>query len=396
MSLALLGAPPAFERPLAVGAPIVEAETRERYFALMREAFDRNWLTNDGPLVRQLEAEVARLHGVAHCVVVCNGTIAQMLALRALGLTGEVVLPSFTFVATAHACVLENLEPVFCDIQPATLMAGPADVARAVSKRTRAIVGVHLFGNVADAAGLADVASTNGCALLFDAAHAFGCGQGGMPIGGGGRAEVLSFHATKAFSTFEGGAVLTNESDLAARLRALRNFGFRGYDDVAWLGANAKLPESSAAFGLASLPALDDRRVLSRSIYEAYRERLDAIPGLRVLPVGEAGRSNYHYVPVLVDAEAFGIDRDLLYKLLWADNVLARRYFHPGVHRMEAYARAAPRGRPLPVTEDVSARILCLPSGFPDPIETVERIVELIREARAETAAIRRREGVSA
>jgi dTDP-4-amino-4,6-dideoxygalactose transaminase len=395
VSLALLGAPPAFDRPLAVGAPIVERDTRERYLALLAEMFDRNWLTNDGPFVRRLEQEVARLHGVSHCVVVSNGTLAQMLLLRALELTGEVVLPSFTFVATAHACVLEGLTPVFCDVSRETLMAGPEEMARALTPATRAIVGVHLFGNVADADGLAALASRHGHALVFDAAHAFGCRRGDAPIGSAGRAEILSFHATKAFSTFEGGAVLTNEPALDARIRALRNFGFRGYDDVAWLGTNAKLPESSAAFGLASLPALERRREQSRAVYEAYRERLAAIPGLRVLPVGRQGLSNYHYVPLLVDAEAFGLTRDLLCRLLWAENVLVRRYFHPGVHRMEAYARTT-RPVALPVTEDVSGRILCLPSGFADAVATVERIVGLIREARAEAGAIRRKEGVSA
>lgn len=382
MSLALLGGEPAFPRPLAVGAPIVEPETRERYHRLMEEVFERNWLTNDGPLARQLEEEIARLHAVRHCALVCNATIAQVLLLRALDLKGEVVLPSFTFVATAHACVWQGLVPVFCDVSPDSLMAGPAEVERALTSGTRAVIGVHLFGNVCDADGLAATCARRGLALVFDAAHAFGCARGERPIGGSGRAEILSFHATKAFSTFEGGAVLTNDRDLDARIRALRNFGFRGYDDVAWLGLNGKLSESAAALGLASLPVLEERRARCRTIYEAYRDRLGEIPGVRVLPVGKEGRSNYHYVPVLIDAEAFGISRDLLCRLLWAENVLARRYFHPGLHRMAAYAQSVPN-LSLPVTEAVSERILCLPSGFASPIATVERIVGLFREARA-------------
>ena len=391
MSLALLGGDPAFPKPLAVGAPIVEPETRERYHRLMAEAFERNWLTNDGPLVRQLEEEIARLHGVRHCALVCNATIAQVLLLRALDLQGEVVLPSFTFVATAHACVWQGLTPVFCDVSPDSLMAGPAEVERALTPGTRAVIGVHLFGNVCDAEGLASTCARHGLVLVFDAAHAFGCSRGETPIGSSGRAEILSFHATKAFSTFEGGAVLTNDPDLDARIRALRNFGFRGYDDVAWLGLNGKLPESSAALGLASLPVLEERRVRCRAIYELYRDRLRDVPGVEVLAVGKEGRSNYHYVPVLVDAEAFGVSRDLLYRLLWAENVLARRYFHPGLHRMAAYAKGVPTVS-LPVTEGVSERILCLPSGFADPIPTVEKIVALFREARTRAEELRRRE----
>jgi dTDP-4-amino-4,6-dideoxygalactose transaminase len=389
MTLAVLGGRPAFERPLAVGAPIVEPATRERYLELMAEVFDRNWLTNDGPLVRRLEAEVARLHGVRHAVLVCNATIAQMLVLRALEVSGDVVVPSFTFVATAHACRIEGLNPVFCDISPDTLMAGPDEVERALTPATRAVVPVHLFGNVCDVSGLEALAARRGLALVFDAAHAFGCSAGEVPIGRFGRAEILSFHATKAFSTFEGGAVLTDDSGLDGRLRVLRNFGFRGYDDVAWLGLNGKLTESAAAFGLASLPALERRRELCRSIYLAYRERLAAIPGLELVSVGARGRSNHHYVPVLVDAETFGLTRDELCDLLWSENVLARRYFHPGVHRMAAYAAARPPS--LPVTESVADRILCLPSGFPEPKPTVARIAELLLEARSAAPEIRRR-----
>jgi dTDP-4-amino-4,6-dideoxygalactose transaminase len=394
VSLALLGGEPAFPRPLAVGAPIVEPETRERYQRLMADVFERNWLTNDGPLVRQLEEEVARLHSVRHCAAVCNATLAQVLLLRALDLRGEVVLPSFTFAATAHACRWQGLAPVFCDVSPDTLMAGPAEVERALTPLTRAVVGVHLFGNVGDADGLAAACARRGLALLFDAAHAFGCARGERPVGGSGRAEILSFHATKAFSTFEGGAVLTNDRDLDARIRALRNFGFRGYDDVAWLGLNGKLSESAAALGLASLPALPQRWARNRAIYEAYRSRLAEVPGVRVLAVGEQGRSNFHYVPALVEEEAFGLSRDLLYRVLWSENVLARRYFHPGLHRMAAYAQAGP-GAALPVTEAVSDRILCLPTGFAgsaDPAATVETIVGLFHEARARAGELRGRE----
>ena len=388
MRLALLGGEPAFPRPLAVGVPILEAETRERYHRLMAEAFERKWLTNDGPLVRQLEEELARLHAVRHCALVCNATMAQALLLRALEVQGEVVLPSFTFVATAHACAWQGLNPVFCDISPESLMAGPAEVERALTRGTRAVIGVHLFGNVCDTAGLAETCARQGVALFFDAAHAFGCTIGDTPIGGSGRAEILSFHATKAFSTFEGGAVLTNDSDLDARIRALRNFGFRGYDDVAWLGLNGKLSESGAALGLASLPAVEGRRRRCQAIYEAYRDGLADIPGVRVLPVGQGGRSNYHYVPVLIEVAAFGLSRDLLYRLLWAENVLARRYFHPGLHRMAAYAGKTP-GVSLPATEAVADRILCLPSGFEEGVPTVERIVGLFREARARVAELR-------
>jgi dTDP-4-amino-4,6-dideoxygalactose transaminase len=380
---AALGGKPAFEKPLYVGAPFVEPETRALYHRLMDDAFERNYLTNSGPHAQELERQVARLHGVEHCAVICNATIAQIILLKALRLSGEVILPSFTFIATAHAVLWENLTPVFCDIDAGTCMADPAHVESLITPRTCAIIGVHLFGNVCDAPALEAIARRHGLALLFDAAHAFGCSLGERSVGGFGKAEFLSFHATKFFGTFEGGAILTNDSELDRHARMLRNFGFRGYDDVGFLGINGKMSESSAAMGLASLPRVPERIERNRATREIYRRHLGAIPGISILPSGVLGRSNHQYLVAFVDSDAFGLSRDLLVAALWRENVIVRKYFHPGCHQMDFYRsrfREAPP--PLPVTETAAKRIVCFPMNLPSPERDVPRIAEIAANIR--------------
>jgi len=383
MELAVFSGKPAFAKPIPVGFPIVEADTRQRFHALMDEAFDRNYLTNDGPLLQRLESEIASLHGVAHCAIVCNATIAQMLSLQALGLEGEVILPSFTFIATAHACLWQNLTPVFCDITEDTLTIDPDQVETLITPRTRAVIGVHLFGNPCQVEKLETVCKKHGLSLIFDASHAFGCSYGERSIGGFGDLEFLSFHATKFFSSFEGGAVLTNHADIDQKIRWNRNFGFEGYDNVQHLGINGKMSEAAAAMGLASLPAVPRRMANCQRVYRGYCERLSAIPGVSMVPVGEQGKSNYHYIVLIVDEAEYGVSRDTLVSVLWKENVLARKYFYPGCHQMPFYRRRYPqRTWRLPVTERVSQQVLCLPSNLPHPEEDMDIIADIIVTVR--------------
>jgi len=384
MELGIITGNPAFSKPLYVGMPNLEEEVRESYFKLITDVFDRRILTNNGPLVQRLEAEVAKMHGVEHCIAVCNGTIAEMLVLSALDLEGEIILPSFTFIATAHACLWQGARTVFCDISPDTLMIDVTQAEKLITDETRAIIGVHLFGSVCDIPGLTRLCEKYNLRLIFDAAHAFNCTWGERPIGIFGDAVVLSFHTTKFFGTFEGGAVLTNNNQLASRLRYLVNFGFKGYDDVAFLGINGKMSEASAAMGLASLPAVETRADKLHKTYDIYREHLRTIPGISVMPVGLTGRSNYQYAIIFIDEERFGVSRDMLYTILWKDNVIARRYFYPGCHRMEPYKTINPSacGR-LPVTEDVSKRILCLPTNLEHPDEDISNIARIIKLVHA-------------
>ena len=227
---AILGGVPAFNERLHVGRPNIG--DRKRLMEQINDILDRRWLTNAGVYVREFERRVAEMVGVAHCIAMCNGTVALEIAIRALGLEGEVIVPSFTFIATAHALQWQGITPVFCDIDPQTHNIDPARVEQLITHRTTGIIGVHVWGRSCNVEELTSIANKYHLRVLYDAAHAFACSRHGKMIGSFGNAEVFSFHATKFVNTFEGGAVVTNDSDLAARIQLMRNFGFAGYDDV--------------------------------------------------------------------------------------------------------------------------------------------------------------------
>lgn len=358
--LAIFGGPRAFDQPLHVGRP--NLGDRQRLLARMEEVLDRRWFTNDGPLVQEFEGRLVEWTGTKHCIAACNGTVALELAVRAAGLEGEVIVPAFTFVATAHALQWLGLRPVFCDVERESHTIDPDRIEELITPRTAAIVGVHLWGRPCRIDRLQAIADRHGLKLLFDAAHAFGCSWRGRAVGGFGLAEVFSFHATKFVNAFEGGAIATNDDQLAARLRLMRNFGFAGYDQVVSLGVNGKMSEVSAAMGLTSLESCPEFVAANRQNYETYRRELSGVAGLSMLDYSPAERANYQYIVVEVDAEKAGLGRDELVEVLWAENVLARRYFYPGCHRMAPYASAG-ETRPLPVTDLVAGRVLLLPTG---------------------------------
>ena len=292
--LAINGAPPAFEQPLHVGRPNIG--NREAFIKYVDDIFDRRWLSNNGPLVQELEQRIADYHHVKYCVAMCNGTVALEIAIRALGLEGEVIVPSYTFIATAHTLYWQALTPVFADIDPSTHTLDPNAVRRMITPRTTGIIGVHLWGRGASVHELEAIADEHGLKLMFDAAHAFGCSYGGQMIGNFGACEVLSFHATKLFNTFEGGAVLTNDDELVETMRLMRNFGFSGYDNVIHPGTNGKMFEVAAAMGLVNLDSIDDVIAANRRNYGAYRQGLEGVPGISLLSFDEAERNNFQYV----------------------------------------------------------------------------------------------------
>jgi dTDP-4-amino-4,6-dideoxygalactose transaminase len=390
--LAIFGHPPAFDAPLHVGRP--NLPEKQAILGRISGALESGWLTNGGPLVAEFECRVASETEVKHCIATCNGTAALELAIRALGLVGEVIVPAYTFVATAHALAWHGLRPVFCDVDPATHTLDPVQVARAISPRTAAILGVHLWGRSCDVAALAAVAREHAIPLLFDAAHAFGSTYQGKSIGGFGACETFSFHATKFVHCGEGGAVTTNDDRLAERVRQLRNFGFAGGDRVTSLGINAKMSELSAAVGLTSLDSMATIVAVNRQNYEAYRRRLRPLAGLKLLPHDDRDKSNYQYVVVEVDAQIAGLTRDELIAVLVAENVLARRYFYPGCHRMEPYCSDAKMAaQSLPVTERLADTVLALPTGLQLDERGVTRITEILSDAIANADAIRSRLG---
>ncbi|GAB3729405.1 aminotransferase class I/II-fold pyridoxal phosphate-dependent enzyme [Luteimonas pelagia] len=375
--LAINGAPPAFDELLHVGRP--NMGDREAFLRLAGEIHDRRWLTNNGPLVQELERRVAALHGVRHCVAMCNGTIALEIAIRALGLEGEVIVPSYTFIATAHALHWQGIAPVFADIDPATHNLDPESVRRAITPRTTGIIGVHLWGRPAPVEALQAIADEHGLQLMFDAAHAFDCAHAGRKIGGFGRCEVLSFHATKVFNTFEGGAVLTDDDALAETMRLMRNFGFIGLDDVVHPGTNGKMTEVNAAMGLVNLDALPVFVEANRRHHDAYRAALSDVPGLSVIEYAAQDDPNYQYV-VLEVGEAFPASRDALVDALVAENVRARKYFWPGCHAMKPYRDLDPSaGERLPATVAVAGRVVVLPTGATLSDDDVAAIASVCR-----------------
>jgi dTDP-4-amino-4,6-dideoxy-D-glucose transaminase len=385
--LALLGGSPAFAEALHVGRPNVG--DRAAILGAIEEALDARWLSNGGAKVERFEKRLSERLGGLHCVATCNGTLALQIALRALGVEGEVVLPSLTFVATAHAVAWERLTPVFADVEAETLCMGPAQAAARIGLRTGALLGVHLWGRHGDVRGLERLAAERGLPLVFDAAHALGSTLDGRALSGYGDAAVLSFHATKVANCFEGGAIVTGDAELAERAARMRNFGFVDEDEVAGIGTNAKLSEAGAAMGLASLDALDDFLAVNRRNHAAYARALDGLPGIRLLQFEPPEAANCHHVVVEVDPDRAGLDRDQLRAALVAENVLARRYFHPGCHRMPPYA-SYPQAS-LPVTERFLARCLSLPTGTAVGEAEVERIGEVVGLAVANAEDVRRR-----
>ena len=386
--LAVAGGEPMFRQTIHVGRPNIG--DRQRLRERIDDLLDRRGLTNNGQYVQEFERRVALRIGVRHVVAVCNGTVALEIAVRALGLTGEVIVPSFTFAATVHALHWLGVTPVFCDVHPTTHTLDPRRVEELITPRTTGLIAVHLWGRACEVDDLSGIANRHHLKLLFDAAHSFGCSYKGRMIGNFGNAEVLSFHATKVLNTFEGGAVVTNDDDLADRLRLMRNMGFRTLDEVVSVGTNGKMSEVSAAMGLTGLESIDEFIAVNRRHYEHYRHELAGIPGITLAPVSETERSNFQYVVLDVDEAHSGISRDDLIRVLHAENIKARRYFFPGCHRMPPYRDLYPEaGASLPETERLAESVLCLPTGETLTAEDVAAICGIVRLAVSHSGELR-------
>ena len=385
--LAVFGAKPLFAEQLHVGRP--NLGDRDALMARIGDILDRRWLTNNGRYVQEFEARLAELSGARHAIAMCNATVGLEIAIKALGLSGEVIVPSFTFVATAHALQFQGVTPVFCDIDPHTHNIDPAAIEALITPRTTGILAVHTWGRPCDVDALATIAARHGLKLLYDAAHAFACSAGGRMIGTFGDAEVFSFHATKFLNTFEGGAVVTNNDDLAKRIRLMKNFGFAGYDNVIDVGVNGKMSEVSAAMGLTGLESIDDFIATNARNHALYVDELAGIPGVSVTRYDATERSNYQYVVLEIDEAQTGVGRDRLVDILWSENIMARRYFYPGCHMMEPYRTQFPgAGARLPQTERLVRRVLSLPTGTAVDAATIAGIASVIRVAVAGSSSL--------
>lgn len=362
---------------LYVGRPNIG--NRERFLERVNGILDRRWLSNDGPLLKEFEEKVAVFLGVKNVVAMCNATAAIEIACRALDLKGEVIVPSYTFVATAHALQWQEITPVFCDMDPATHNIDPAKIERLITPRTTGIIGVHVWGRGCETDAIQQIAAQRNLKVMYDASHGFGCTKGARMLGTFGECEVFSFHATKFLNCFEGGAVVTNNDDLAEKMRLMRNFGFVDFDKVVYLGVNGKMSEVHAAMGLSNLEAIEEIIAVNRRNYEAYRTHLTDVLGISVIHYDPAERNNYQYVVIEVDPEECPRNRDEIVNALHAENIIARKYFWPGCHKMEPYRSLQPNaGLLLPETERVAAKVIVLPTGQTITPDNVENICGII------------------
>ena len=378
--LAIFGGVPTFPEKLHVGRPNIGS--KQVLLQRINDILDSKWLTNNGQFVQAFEQHITSLVGVKHCIATCNATTGLEIAIRACELTGEVIIPSFTFVATAHALKWVGIEPVFCDVDPDTHNIDPRKIESLITDKTTAIIGVHLWGRGCDVEALEDIAKRYKLKLLFDAAHAFRCSHQQKMIGNFGDVEVFSFNATKFCNSFEGGAIVTNNSELADKIRYMKNFGFSDYDCVDFIGTNGKMSEVSAAMGLTSLESIEDFINTNRENYHQYLQELSNIPGVNLISYDKAEKCNYQYVIVEIDESITRINRDIIHQILWAENILTRRYFYPGCHQMKPLrSRIADMGLMLTNTRRLASRVLALPTGTAIGAKEISNICQIIRLA---------------
>ena len=358
-----------------VGRPnIGNADT---FLDYAKEILASRWLSNNGAFVQKFERRLEKNLGVKHVIVTCNATIAmQVLLSVALERSGEIIVPDFTFIATAHAVTNSGHQLVVADVDRATHCLSPASVKNLLSEKTVAAIGVHLWANHCFVDEFEKISRDHNIPIFYDAAHAFGAKYKGKSIGGFGAAEVFSFHATKIFNTFEGGAITTNDDALAHRLREFINFGFTDRDDVIGLGTNAKMSEISAAMGLVNLDSLPGFIDESKKKFEYYARLTADFDGLDILLPLEGVSSNYHYVVFNVDPVKLKKSRDQIADMLASHDVLARRYFSPGMSRSLPHKQA--RKGDLGVSQSLCETTLVLPGGPSVSMAECAWIIELI------------------
>lgn len=355
--------------------PIEEFET------YLKQIWDNSWLTNNGPIHQELEKALAEYLGVKYISLFSNGTLALITALQALHIKGEVLTTPFSFVATSHSLWWNGIKPVFVDIDPLTYNIDPEKIEEAITHDTTAIMPVHVYGNPCDTKRIKEIADRHNLKVIYDAAHAFGVSKEGDSILNQGDLSTLSFHATKVYSTIEGGAIICHDQQMKHHIDNLKNFGFRGETVVEEPGINAKLNEVQAAYGLLQLKYVDEYIEKRKLIAQTYREELSEIePAVKLLYDFPGVRHTYPYFPVLINEELFGQTRDSLYDYLKSKDIYGRRYFYPIISEFEPY-RNLPSASPenLPVATRIAAQILCLPI-YPDlELSDVRRISDLIK-----------------
>lgn len=361
----------------------------EELSPMIEEVLKKRWVTNFGEFHNGLEEKIKRLLKVKYVVLCCNGTIALFLLLRALNLKGKAITTAFTFPATVHSIYMAGLEPLFCDINQDDYTLNLESIRRNITSDTSCILGVNVFGNICDVEKLDAAGKEFGIPVIYDSAHAFLCKYKNKPVGGFGDAEMFSFHATKLFTTIEGGAITSNDEDLYIKLRQLINFGIKNEESVVGIGLNGKMSEINAIFGLLSLNKINKIIGKLKDLSESYKDYLSGIPGIKFQKIRKDCQINHQYMPVEIIPEEFGLTRDELHFVLKEDNVITRKYFYPAAHQYECYKELNfARSAKLPNTDKVASQILCLPIYAALRRPDVRQICELIKSIHCHSKEI--------
>ena len=353
----------------------------EEFIPYLQQIWESKVLTNGGPMHEQLEAALCDYLGVEHVALFNNGTIALLTALQALRVTGEVITTPYSFVATSHSLLWNGIRPVFADIDPLTLNLDPTKIEAAITPQTTAIMPVHCYGNPCDVEAIQKIADNYNLRVIYDAAHAFGVEDAGGSILRHGDLSVLSFHATKVFNTFEGGAIICPDAKTKKRIDQLKNFGYVDEVTVVAPGINGKMSEVNAAFGLLQLKHMSKAMQRRREIDQFYREELKEVSGIRMVDGTGQTTANHSYFPILVDAN-FPLSRDALYQKLKDHSIFARRYFYPLISEFPMYRgmNSAQRSN-LPIANDVAKQVICLPIYPSLSIEQLRRVTSILQES---------------
>jgi len=351
--------------------------TLEEYVEEIRDIWDSHWMTNNGSKHKRLEEELKKYMDVEDITLFSNGHMALELCIQAMNLSGEVITTPFTFASTTHAIVRNNLEPVFCDIDPDTFTIDVNKIEKLITDRTTAIIPVHVYGNICDVEAIEKIAQKYGLKVIYDAAHAFGETYNGIGVGNLGDASMFSFHATKVYNTIEGGAICFSNSEFGLDLNRLKNFGIRGPEKVDYVGANAKMNEFQAAMGLCNLKHLEAEIEKRKVIDERYRERLADVQGIQLNIQQENVKSNYAYFPAIFDEKVFGATRNEVADALEAHGIYARKYFYPLTNTFDCF-HGKYNVDETPIALHISKRVLTLPMYADLPLEVVDKVCDII------------------
>ena len=365
------------EKPIYVTQPSLPE--LEEFIPYLKQIWDNKILTNNGPMHQQLERELASFLGIPYISLFANGTLALVTALQALRITGEVITTPYSFVATTHSLWWNNIKPVFADIEPKFGNIDPDKIEAAITPKTTAIMPVHVYGNPCHVEQIQKIADIYGLKLIYDAAHAFGVKYKGGSILNYGDLSILSFHATKVFNTFEGGAIISHDSATKQRIDYLKNFGFAGETTIMAPGINSKMNEVQAAMGLLQLKSFEGSIEKRKTVADTYRELLKGIQGIAMLSEPEDTISNYAYFPIFVNEKEYGMSRDQLYEKLKQNNIYGRRYFYPLISEFSMYKDLESSAQNnLPIAHKIANKVICLPIYSELEIKDIKKVANII------------------